>query len=206
MRSRAESFISRIVAAARPARPWLHINASPRVALFLVAAGARPARIDLHNADLSMKSLARADLRVADLRVARLAEYAGDQSDADLDAMLAAAGDRLLTAVQASLDLDAGLAEQRSSVILPGPGCPAGMTSPRRGRSRGTPDQDGTASREYPGGQRGRPLPGRGPANRFTGTSPLCVPRRPLQRPRRPGWPRTVQSARMRSGKDPPPL
>ena len=124
MRSWAESFISRIVAAARPARPWLHINASPRVALFLVAAGARPGRIDLHNADLSMKSLTRANLRVADLRVARLAEYAGDQSDADLDAMLAAAGDRLLTAVQASLDLDAGLAEIIGDP--PWPGMPGG--------------------------------------------------------------------------------
>ena len=134
MRSCVESFISRIVAAARPARPWLHINASPRVTLFLVAAGARPGRIDLHSADLSVKSLARADLRVADLRVAdlrvadlrvaRLAEYAGDQSDADLDAMLAAAGDRLLTDGQASLDLDAELAEIIGDP--PWPGMPGG--------------------------------------------------------------------------------
>ncbi len=38
-------------------------------------------------------------------------EYAGDQGDADLDAMLAAAEDRLLAAIRDRLDLDAGLAE-----------------------------------------------------------------------------------------------
>src|SRR5689334_12620405 len=38
-------------------------------------------------------------------------EYAGDQSDADLTVMLADAEARLLTAIQANLDLDAGLAE-----------------------------------------------------------------------------------------------
>jgi hypothetical protein len=38
-------------------------------------------------------------------------EYAGDQSDAGLDAKLAAAEDRLLAAIRARLDLDAGLAE-----------------------------------------------------------------------------------------------
>src|SRR5690242_5974480 len=37
---RADSFASRVVAAARPARPWLHIKASPRVARILEAAGA----------------------------------------------------------------------------------------------------------------------------------------------------------------------
>src|SRR6266487_3194088 len=41
---RADSFTSRVVAAAaRPTRPWLHITVSPRVARFLVAAGARSA-------------------------------------------------------------------------------------------------------------------------------------------------------------------
>src|SRR5260370_27222504 len=44
MRTRADSFASRVVAAAaRPARPWLHITVSSRVARFLVAAGGRPA-------------------------------------------------------------------------------------------------------------------------------------------------------------------
>lgn len=37
--------------------------------------------------------------------------YAGDQSDADLDAMLAASEDHMLAAIQAGLDLEAGLAK-----------------------------------------------------------------------------------------------
>jgi hypothetical protein len=38
----ASAILARIAAAARPARPWLHISASPRIAQFLVTAGARP--------------------------------------------------------------------------------------------------------------------------------------------------------------------
>src|SRR6266700_1610719 len=77
MRTRADSFASRVVAAAaRPARPWLHITVSSRVARFLVAAGARPAPArrggnlrnaawsgaDLTGANLGGAILARADL------------------------------------------------------------------------------------------------------------------------------------------------
>jgi hypothetical protein len=97
MRARAESLISRVAAAARPARPWVHINASPQVARFLIAAGARPGRTklpraglttaelaypnlreailtstDLHHADLAGADLRGADLRGADLRGADL--------------------------------------------------------------------------------------------------------------------------------------
>jgi Pentapeptide repeats (8 copies) len=52
-RTRATSFASRVVAAAaRPTRPWLHVNASPRVARFLVEAGARRGKVLLGNVDL----------------------------------------------------------------------------------------------------------------------------------------------------------
>jgi flagellar motor protein MotB len=47
-------------------------------------------------------------------------EYARDQSDEDLDAKLAAAEDRLLTAIQARIDLDAGLAEIIGASAQPG--------------------------------------------------------------------------------------
>lgn len=43
MKAQASGFISRVVAAARPVRPWLRITASPRVARLLIAAGAVPA-------------------------------------------------------------------------------------------------------------------------------------------------------------------
>src|SRR6266568_1642326 len=72
MRTRADSFASRVIAAAaRPARPWLHITVSSRVARFLVAAGARPAPArrggNLRNAAWSGADLTGADLRRADL-------------------------------------------------------------------------------------------------------------------------------------------
>ena len=43
-------------------------------------------------------------------------EYTGDKSDAHLDAMLSGAEDQLLAAIQANLDLDAGLAEITGSL------------------------------------------------------------------------------------------
>src|SRR6266568_4649321 len=77
MRTRADSFASRVVAAAaRPARPWLHITVSSRVARFLVAAGARPAPArrggNLRNAAWSGADLTGADLDGADLTGADL--------------------------------------------------------------------------------------------------------------------------------------
>src|SRR5690242_16159840 len=50
--------------------------------------------------------------------------HAGDQSDADLNAIVAAAEDRLLAAVQASLDLDAGLAKIIGGPPEPGKAIP----------------------------------------------------------------------------------
>jgi outer membrane protein OmpA-like peptidoglycan-associated protein len=47
-------------------------------------------------------------------------EYAEDQSDTDLNAMLVAAEDRLLAAIQTGLDLDAGLAEIIGKAPRPG--------------------------------------------------------------------------------------
>ena len=77
MRTRADSFASRVVAAAaQPARPWLHVTVSPRIARLLVAAGAGPAPAqpgeDLRNAKLSGATLTRADLTGADLTGADL--------------------------------------------------------------------------------------------------------------------------------------
>ena len=77
MRARADSFASRVVGAgARPTRPWLRVTVSPRVARFLVAAGACPALAqrgeNLRNARLPGADLARADLRGADLTRADL--------------------------------------------------------------------------------------------------------------------------------------
>lgn len=48
--------------------------------------------------------------------------YAGDQRDADLDAMLAASEDHMLAAIQASLDLEAGLAKIIGDPPRPGTG------------------------------------------------------------------------------------
>jgi hypothetical protein len=73
---RANSFASRVVAAARPTRPWLYVNASPRVARFLVEAGAREGK------PVVVGNLERAHLRGADLRGRNL-RYAF-LSDADL--------------------------------------------------------------------------------------------------------------------------
>src|SRR5512133_3567460 len=95
MRRRADSFASRVVAAAaRPARPWLHITVSSRVARFLVAAGARPAPArrggNLRNAAWSGADLTGADLDGADLTGADLT--GADLTGADLtDAILARA-------------------------------------------------------------------------------------------------------------------
>ena len=70
MKMRANSFASRIVAAAaRPARPWLHVNASPRVARFLNEAGARRGKVLLPSANMH-----DVDLRGADLRGLTLAD------------------------------------------------------------------------------------------------------------------------------------
>src|SRR5689334_4308159 len=62
MRPRAEGLMSRLAAAVRPARPWLRINASPRAARFLVAAGARPGCMDLEAMLLSGAGLPGAGL------------------------------------------------------------------------------------------------------------------------------------------------
>ena len=64
-------------------------------------------------------------------------EYEEDMSDAELDAIVAAAEDRLLTAIHDSLDLDAGLAKitpsSKEPIVLarpPSPGFhPPMMTS-----------------------------------------------------------------------------
>ncbi len=63
MKTRA-SFASRVVAAARPSRPWLRVNASPRAVRFLVAAGARPGPGLLRNAYLGEADLSGVPLRV----------------------------------------------------------------------------------------------------------------------------------------------
>jgi Pentapeptide repeats (8 copies) len=71
VKTRADSFISRVVAAAaRPTRPWLHIAVSTGVARFLLAAGARPG--DLAGAYMEYAALAAKDLSGADLAGARL--------------------------------------------------------------------------------------------------------------------------------------
>src|SRR5258708_10519442 len=72
MRTRADSFASRVVAAAaRPARPWLHITVSSRVARFLVAAGARPAPAP-RGGNLRNAAWSGPDLRCPDPRRAGL--------------------------------------------------------------------------------------------------------------------------------------
>ena len=48
----ASLLTSRVVRAARPARPWLCVKASPRVTRFLVAAGASSGHIARPHADL----------------------------------------------------------------------------------------------------------------------------------------------------------
>jgi uncharacterized protein YjbI with pentapeptide repeats len=82
MRPRAEGFISRVAAAARPARPWLQIKASPRVAQFLIAAGARPGRTTLPSAGLTTAKLACPNLHESILTNADL--HHADLADADL--------------------------------------------------------------------------------------------------------------------------
>jgi hypothetical protein len=79
---RANSFAARVVSAARPARPWLHVTASPRVARFLVEAGARQGHPVLHDMGLMGADLRGADLRGADLRRAVLLN--ADLTGADL--------------------------------------------------------------------------------------------------------------------------
>jgi pentapeptide repeat protein len=96
MRTRADSFASRVVAAAaRPARPWLHITVSSRVARFLVAAGARPAPArrggNLRNAAWSGADLTGADLDGADLTGADLT--GADLTGADLTGAILARAD-----------------------------------------------------------------------------------------------------------------
>jgi hypothetical protein len=66
-RKRADSFASRVVAAAaRPARPWLHVSASPRVARFLIEAGARRGKVLLGDVDLRSEEPSNACMRSAD--------------------------------------------------------------------------------------------------------------------------------------------
>src|SRR5690348_9597857 len=75
----ADSFLGRLALAARPGRPWFRITAPPRVARFLVAAGAQAApasdamKVTYSSGDSGSPTDADLAARLADLKAEMIA-------------------------------------------------------------------------------------------------------------------------------------